>query len=55
MTSQEALEVLDILKKLPFEIYLNGGGNKWDYFIDMKQSFNLTEEEARKIKEWLKI
>ena len=54
MTRQEYLEVLEILKKLSFEIYQNGGGDNWQWFIDLKQSFNLSEEEARKIKEWLK-
>ena len=48
------LEVLEILKKLPFEIYLNGGGDDWSWFIDLKQSFIISEEQASKIKEWLK-
>ena len=47
------LEVLEILKELPFEIYLNGGGDDWEWFIDLKQSFIISEEQASKIKEWL--
>lgn len=50
---QKDLEVLEILKKLPFDIYLNGGGDDWSWFIDLKQSFILSEEEYNKIKEWL--
>lgn len=48
------LEVLKLLKKLPFEIYQNGGGDDWNWFIDTKQSFKISKEEAIKLKEWLK-
>lgn len=50
---EKDLEVLEILKKLPFEIYLNGGGDDWEWFIDLKQSFIISKEQASKIKEWL--
>lgn len=51
---RKELKVLEILKKLPFEICLNGGGDDWSWFIDLKQSFIISEEDAKTIKEWLK-
>lgn len=48
-----SLKVLEILKKIPFEMYENGGGDSWNWYIDIKQSTILTEEEKEKIKEWL--
>ena len=51
---QKDLEILELLKELPFEIYQNGGGDNWNWFIDTKQSFKISEETARKLKRWLK-
>ena len=53
-TIKEDLEILELLKELPFEIYQNGGGDNWNWFIDTKQSFKISEETARKLKRWLK-
>lgn len=47
-------KVLEILKKLPFEIYQNGGGDSWNWYIDLKESTIISEEEKDMIKEWLK-
>ena len=62
------LEVLEILKKLPFEIYqnqnnsvgswslyidTNGDGDNYSWYIETKQSIEISEEEYEKIKEWL--
>ena len=47
------LEVLEILKKLEWEVYENGGGDDWKWFIDTNQSMHITKEEAKKVKEWL--
>lgn len=47
------LEVLEILKRIKWDVYENGGGNEWYWFIDTNQSMKITEEEANKVKEWL--
>ena len=63
------LEVLEILKKLQFEIYqnqngcenswsrfidINGDKDSWSWYIGTKQSIEISEEEYEKVKEWLK-
>ena len=52
-TIKEDLEILELLKELPFEIYQNGGGDNRNWFIDTKQSLKISEETARKLKRWL--
>lgn len=47
------LEVLEILKKIKWDVYKNGGGDEWNWYIDTNKSMKITEEEAKKIKEWL--
>lgn len=47
------LEVLEILKRIKWDVYENGGGNEWYWFIDTNKSMRIAEEEANKVKEWL--
>ena len=48
---EKDLKVLEILKKMDWEIYQNGGG-EWNWFIDTKKSMKLTDEEAQTVREW---
>lgn len=50
---EKDLEVVEILKRMKWSVYGNDGGNERKWFINTKQSMQLTEEEAEKIKEWL--
>lgn len=52
--AEKDLEILELLKELPFEIYQNGGGDNWHWFVDTKQSFAIDEERARNLKRWFK-
>ena len=49
---EKDLEVLEILKNMDWEIYQNGGGGEWSWFIDTKKSMKLTDEEAQMVREW---
>mgnify|MGYP007027057898 CR=1 FL=1 len=52
-TIAKDLEVLEILKKLEWEVYENGGGDNWNWFVDNKQSMKITDKDAQLLKEWL--
>ena len=51
----EALEAIEILKKIEEEVYKNGGYDKWNWFVNKKNpsTIKLTEKEVRFLKEWL--
>ena len=47
------LEVIDILKKLDWLVFINVDKNDFNYYIDLNKSTKLTNEETVKIQEWL--
>lgn len=44
------LKVLEILKKLEWEVYENGGGDNWNWFVGNKQSMKITDKDAQLLK-----
>lgn len=47
------LEVFEILKRIDWLIYNNGDKNDFNWYIDTNKTMQITEEEAKKLKEWL--
>ena len=51
---EKDLEVLDIFKRIDWLVFNNGDKNDFNWYIDTySKSVKLTEEEVKKVKEWL--